>query len=471
MIAQEAVQENKMGTMPIPRLIITMALPMILSMLVQALYNIADSIFVSWMSEDAFTAVSLVFPIQNLMIAVATGTGVGVSALLSRRLGQRDEKGVKAVAHNGILLAVASGLLFALAGLFFSRRFFETQTDIVAIIEYGTTYMRIITIGSVGVFVSIMMERLLQSTGKTFLSMIVQATGAIINIIFDPLLIFGLLGFPRLGMAGAAIATVAGQLVSMTLAIYFNLRYNHEVRFDRKALRPSLKIIREIYAVGLPSILMVSIGSIMVFGMNKILLSYTATAAAVLGAYFKLQSFIFMPVFGLCNAIVPITAYNYGARNRQRILTTIRLGVLYATSIMVAGFMLFQFFPEPLLRMFQASDEMLEIGIPALRIISISFLLAGYGITLGSVFQALGSGVLSLAVSVARQLVALLPAAYVLSQLSGLHSVWWAFPIADLISFPLATLFLIYSYRRKIRPIPDFAPEELPAEVCGALEI
>lgn len=448
-------KENKMGTMPVPKLLITMSLPMIISMLVQALYNIVDSIFVAKLSEDALTAVSLAFPIQNLMIAIGVGTGVGINALLSRSLGEKKFEQANLAAENGVFLAVISFLLTALVGIFGSRLFFVAQTSQKTIVQYGIQYMEVITICSIGVYIQITMERLLQATGKTFYTMITQGTGAIINIILDPILIFGLFGFPRLEVAGAAIATVIGQIVGAALSTFFNIRVNKEIRINMKKFRPNKQIIGEIYRVGIPSIIMQSIGSVMVFGFNKILLVFNTTAAAVFGVYFKLQSFIFMPIFGINNGMVPIIAYNYGARNRKRIMDTIRLATLISIGIMILGVLLFQFFPKTLLGFFDASDHMISIGIPALRIISIHFVLAGYSIIISSTFQALGNGVYSLIVSVARQLVVLLPCAWILAECFGLNAVWFSFPAAELISVLLCTLLFRRIDRLKLAPLEN----------------
>lgn len=448
-----APRENKMGTMPIPKLLFSMSLPMIISMLVQALYNVVDSIFVSQINENALTAVSLAFPVQNLLIAVASGTGVGVNALLSRSLGEKNYGQANKAANNSVLLTFLSYMVFALVGLFGSRAFFATQTSDPQIIEYGTQYMTIICVFSFGSFFQVNMERLLQSTGLTFYNMITQGTGAIINIIFDPILIFGYLGFPRLGVAGAAAATVFGQIVAMLLGIYFNFRKNPEIKLSLKQMRFDVRTVKAIYIVGIPSILMISIGSVMTFGMNKILLMFSSTAAAVFGVYFKLQSFFFMPTFGLNNGMVPIVAYNYGARNRRRILQTIRLSCMTAFCMMLIGILIFNLLPDKLLMLFNASQDMLEIGCNALRIISISYLFAGFCIVMGSVFQALGNGVYSLTVSVARQLLVLLPVAYVLAMTAGLHAVWWSFPIAELISISVSLLFMRRIYRQKLKPL------------------
>lgn len=452
------MEENKMGVMTVTRLLVTMSLPMMLSMLVQALYNIVDSMFVAQLSEDALTAVSLAFPVQSLMIAVASGTGVGINALLSRNLGERNFEGANNAARNGVFLAIVSCIVFALLGLVGSRLFFSLQTDNPVILEYGVQYMSIITLFSVGIFLQITFERLLQSTGRTFYNMITQGTGAIINIILDPIMIFGLFGFPRLEVAGAAIATVVGQIVAVIMSFCFNHFKNKEISLSPRGFRPHGRTILFIYKVGIPSIIMQSIGSVMTFGMNKILLMFSSTAAAVFGVYFKLQSFIFMPVFGLNNGMIPIIAYNYGARNKHRIIETARKSVLIAVCIMILGFGLFQLFPAFFLStLFDASANMLSIGVPALKIISISFLFAGYCIIVGSIFQALGNGVYSLIISAARQLIVILPVAYIFATVFGLSMVWWAIPIAEIVSVILSTLLLKRIYRKVIKPLPDQA--------------
>lgn len=446
-------KENKMGTMPINKLIISMSLPMIISMLVQALYNVVDSIFVSQISENALTSVSLAFPFQNFMIAVGVGTGVGINALLSRSLGEKRYEEANKVANNGVFLAVLSYLFFLIIGIIFSRLFFQWQTDIKEIVDGGYSYLIICTTCSFGLYGQIVFEKLMQSTGKTIYSMMTQLTGAIINIILDPILIFGLFGFPKLGIAGAAIATIIGQTSGMSLGIYLNTTKNKEIKIKVKGFRPDINTIKNIYAVGVPSIIMASIGSIMTFGINKILLVFTSTATAVFGVYFKLQSFIFMPVFGINNGMVPIVSYNYGAKNKDRLMETVKISIIYAIGIMIIGLFAFQIFPNQLLGLFNASSDMISIGIPALRTISISFIFAGYCIVVGSMFQALGNGVMSLIVSVVRQLVVLLPVAYLLSKSNNLNLVWWAFPIAELASVFLSIIGFKYVYNKEILPL------------------
>ena len=455
MSGENIVKENKMGTMPINKLLITMSLPMMISMLVQALYNVVDSIFVSQISENALTAVSLAFPVQNFMIAVGVGTGVGINALLSRALGEKNFEEANKVANNGVFLAVMSYLAFFIIGILFSKKFFQWQTDIEDIVNGGYSYLIICTTCSFGMYGQIVFEKLMQSTGRTFYSMISQLTGAVINIILDPILIFGLFGLPKMGITGAAVATVLGQISSMSLGIYLNKTKNKEIKIKVKGFRPNLKTIKKIYAVGIPSIVMSSTGSIMTFGVNKILLVFTSTATAVFGVYFKLQSFIFMPVFGINNGMVPIVSYNYGARNKDRLMQTVKTSIIYAIGIMLIGLAIFQLMPKQLLGLFNASEEMISIGIPALRIISLSFIFAGYCIVVGSMFQALGNGIMSLIVSIGRQLVVLLPAAYLLSKSGNLNLVWWAFPIAELASVLLSIIGFRYVYRKEVLPLED----------------
>lgn len=460
MRTKEVARENKMGVMPVNQLLISMSLPMMISMLVQALYNVVDSIFVSRISENALTAVSLAFPIQSLMIAIGAGTGVGINALLSRALGEKDYGKADKAAVNGVFLAVISYLIFLLVGAFAVTPFYLSQTQDAEIIEYGKQYLTIVCCLSFGMYTQFVFERLLQSTGKTFFTMITQGTGAIINIILDPILIFGLFGMPRMGVAGAAVATVIGQIVAGIIAIIINEKKNTEIKLHFKGFKPDGVIIGHIYMVGIPSIIMQAIGSLMTYGMNRILMVFSSTAAAVFGVYFKLQSFIFMPVFGLNNGMVPIIAYNFGAAKKDRLVKTIKLSILYAEAIMAVGFLIFQFFPLQLFAMFDASETMLSIGVPALRIISISFLLAGFAIICSSVFQALGNGIYSMLISIARQLVVLLPVAYLLSRLGNVNYVWWAFPAAELISLTMSVIFLILINKKIISRIGEQVREE-----------
>ena len=462
----QAVQENKMGVMPVGRLLAGMAIPMMISMLVQAFYNVVDSVFVAQLNEDALNAVGMAFPLQNLMIAFGGGTAVGINALLSRSLGEKNQDMVDKAANTGIFLALCNFVIFALIGVFFSRTFFELQAGGEQIIvDYGVDYASICLGLSIGIFSQFCFERLLQSTGRTTLAMITQLTGAVINIIMDPILIFGYFGFPRMEVAGAALATVLGQIVAAAMAIFMNFKFNPEVNIRLREIRWNRQVAGEIYRVGFPSIVMQSIGSVMVFGMNKILFSFTKTATAVFGAYFKLQSFIFMPVFGLNNGMVPIVAYNFGAARMDRLKKTVKLAACSAVGIMAVGLAIFQLAPEILLGFFDASAEMSAIGSVALRIISISFLFAGFCIIAGSVCQAIGNPFYSLIVSVARQLVVLLPVAWLLAQTGRLELVWLAFPIAELMSLTLSTVFLRRTLksadaRLKARMAAAGAPEQ-----------
>lgn len=448
-------KENKMGIMPVNQLLITMSLPMMISMLVQALYNVVDSIFVSRINENALTAVSLAFPLQSLMIALGAGTGVGINALLSKSLGEKNFKKANKVAMNGILLAAVNYIVFLLIGLVAVKPFYASQTADSQILQYGYQYLTVVCCFSFGMYGQFVFERLLQSTGKTVFTMITQSAGAIINIILDPILIFGYFGMPKMGVTGAAVATVIGQITAAILALIINKKKNVEISLKFNSFKPDKNIIGQIYAVGIPSIIMQAIGSVMTYGMNRILMVFTSTAAAVFGVYFKLQSFIFMPVFGLNNGMVPIIAYNYGAGKKDRLVRTIKLSIIYAVAIMLVGILVFQIFPAQLFMLFEASETMLTIGVPALRTISLSFLFAGFCIVCGSVFQALGNGVYSMTVSIARQLIVLLPVAYLLSKLGNVNYVWWAFPIAEIVSLIMSFIFLILINKKIISHIGE----------------
>ena len=438
------------------KLLLNMSLPMMVSMLVQAMYNIVDSIFVAKISEDALTAVSLAFPLQSLMIAVGAGTGVGVNALISRGLGEKKRDRVDAVAANGIFIYVLSYLAIAVLGFIAVRPFYNMQVGAGQenIMELGVTYLSIAMIFSFGLFGQFVFERILQATGRTLFTMISQMTGAIINIIMDPILIFGLLGFPKLGIAGAAIATVMGQIIAAIIACVYNLKKNTDVTISFKGFRPNGEIIKDIYIIGIPSIVMQSIGSVMTTGMNLILMGISSTAAAVFGVYFKLQSFFFMPVFGLNNGLIPILSYNYGARNKKRMMNTLKYGYLIAFLFMLVGFVVFMLIPDRLLLLFDASETMLAIGIPALRKIAVHFLIAWFCIVSGTLFQAVGNAVYSMYVSVARQLVVLLPVAYVLAKIGGLSLIWWCFPIAEMMSLLISVVCLKLVMKKKLA---DFA--------------
>ena len=452
--------QNKMGTMPVRKLLISMSLPMMASMLVQALYNIVDSIFVSRVSEAALTAVSISFPIQNLMISLGVGIGVGVNALLSKSLGEGNQKHAQRIALQGIFIELICCLIFILIGFFAMDVFFRGQTNDAEIIALGKDYLSICCIFSVGLFAQLIFERLLQATGRTMLSMISQCTGAITNILCDPLLIFGVpaLGIPAMGVTGAAIATVFGQIVGGIVAIILNVRKNKELRFAVRGFRVEGKVCGSILYIGIPSAIMGSIGSFMTYGVNKILFAFGEigkTAAAVFGIYFKLQSFVFMPVFGLNNGMVPIVSFNYGARRADRILQTVRLSAIYAVSIMVVGMAVVQLIPGQLLLLFDASEHMLRIGVPALRIISLCFVFAGFTIVCSSVFQALGNSFFSMIMSITRQLAVLLPAAYVLAHTIGLEAVWYAFPIAEVFCLVIAVIMLHHTYNKVIKPLDE----------------
>ena len=452
-----APAENKMGTMPIGKLLFNMSLPMMISMLVQALYNIVDSIFVAKLSENALTAVSLAFPLQTLLIAVGTGTGVGMNALLSKSLGEKNFKKANATASNAAILYFFSYLVFFILGFTIVRPFYASQIGNAdqEIMELGIEYLSTVMIFSFGLLAQVFFERLLTSTGRTIFSMTSQLTGAITNIILDPILIFGLLGAPKMGVTGAAVATVIGQCVAALVAGFCNHRYNHDVKLKFHGFRLDFHIIGTIYAVGIPTIIMQSIGSVMTYCMNRILIEFSSTATAVFGVYFKLQSFFFMPVFGLNNGITPIIAYNYGAGQRKRMLKTIKLSMLVAFCLTFIGFLCFEGIPQILLGMFNASDEMLTIGAPALRIIGIHYLIAWFCIVSGTVFQALGKAFFSMIVSIMRQLFVLIPAAYILAKLGGLHVVWWSFPIAEVISLMVSSFFLVRINRTIISRVPE----------------
>ena len=441
-------KENKMGTMPVGKLLASMSTPMMISMLVQAFYNIVDSVFVARISENALNAVSLSFPLQQLMTAVCAGTAVGMNALLSRALGAKEFDRANKITNTGIFLFICSYLVFFLLGATISRPFFLAQTNIQEIVDYGTSYVSICLCGSIGIAAQFCFEKMLQATGRTFCTMITHLCGAITNIILDPILIFGLLGAPKLGVAGAAIATIIGQVVAGLLAIIFNLKYNKDVHISFKLIRFNKEIVKDIYKIGLPSIVMQSIGSVMTFTMNKILISFDITATAVFGAYFKLQSFIFMPIFGLNNGMVPIIGYNYGAKDFKRVKKTIVYTIITAMTIMAIGTLSFELIPETLLSLFSPSEKMLKMGTIALRIIGTHFILAGFNIIAGSVCQAIGNPMYSLITSVCRQLGALLPVAFLLSLTGRLELVWLAFPIAEIVALILSVYYLKRTLRK-----------------------
>ena len=454
---KETLQENKMGVMPVGKLLVNMALPMIISMLVQAFYNIVDSVYVSQVSESAVTALSLAFPVQNMQIGFAVGVGVGVNALLSQSLGRKDQESVNWAAGQGVFLALVATGLFMLFGFFGVRPYYTMQSTVAETVEGGIAYTSICCIFTVGVFIQVLCERLLQATGRAMQTMILQGTGAIINIILDPVFIHGWWGMPRMGVAGAAVATVIGQCTGAVLGIYLNLRHNPEVQLRVKFMKPNWKVIAPILEVGIPSVVMNGIGSVMNFGMNQILQGFNEVATGVFGIYYKLQSLFFMPLFGINNATISILAYNYGARKPKRIVHTLKLASAVAVSIMLVGLAVFQLFPQALLGIFNPTEEFLAIGVKALRILCLPFPVAAICISLGASFQALGKGSYSTIVSLCRQLIVLLPVAYLLSLTGDVNNVWWSFPIAEVMSALVTGLLFAKLYRQKVKPL--FADE------------
>ena len=447
------MKENKMGVMPIGKLLLNMALPIVIAMLVQAFYNVVDSIYVSQISESAVTALSLAFPVQNLQIGFAVGIGVGVNSLLSKSLGQKNQEAANFAAGNGITLMLIAALLFLVFGIFGSRPYFEMQSDVAETVEGGIVYTSVCCVFSLGIFVEVLGERLLQATGRTFHTMLSQGIGAVVNIILDPIFIHGWFGIPAMGIAGAAVATVIGQWTGAVLVIIFNLKYNKDVRFGLKYLKPKAAAIGPILTVGVPSIVMNGIGSVMNFGMNQILQGFGETSTGVFGIYFKLQSFFFMPLFGINNATISIIAYNYGAQKPERIKGTLKLACTVALILMTAGLLVFQLVPDLLLGMFNPSENFLIIGRNALRTISWSFPMAAVCIALGASFQALGNGIYSTVTSLGRQLIVLLPVAYLMSLTGDVHNVWLSYPIAEVASGALTLFFFMRIWRRKIRPL------------------
>ena len=449
----ETLRENKMGVMPVGRLLVNMALPMIISMLVQALYNIVDSIYVSQVSESAVTALSLAFPVQNMQIGFGLGIAVGVNSLLSKSLGERNQEAANYAAGNGILLVVIATALFMLFGAFGARPYFEMQSSVAETVEGGVAYTSICCLFTLGCFTQLLGERLLQSSGRTVYTMISQSAGAIINIILDPIFIHGRFGVPAMGIAGAAVATVIGQWIAAAMVLYFNFRFNPEVQLGLKYLRPSVPALRPILAVGVPTLVMNSIGSVMNFGMNQILQGFHETATGVFGIYFKLQSLFFMPLFGINNATISIIAYNYGARKPKRIVHTLKLATAVAVCIMLVGLTIFQLFPDKLLDLFNPTEDFMAIGVRALRILSLPFPVAAVCIALSASFQALGNGIYSTIVSLCRQLLVLLPVAYLLSLTGDVNAVWWSYPVAEVASALVTALLFAKLYRQKVKPL------------------
>lgn len=449
--AESLLSGNKMGIMPVGKLILTMSLPAMISMLIQAFYNIIDSIFVAQLSDDALTAISIVFPVQMMLVAVGVGTGVGVNSLISRRLGERNTKAANLAATHGFLLSFFNWLIFAVFGLFFVKPFIEAFSDKPAVIEYGTQYLSIITVFSLFICIQFNVEKILQATGNMIFPMAANLIGAIIKIILNPVLVFGLLGAPQLGIKGAAIATVTGNFLSMTMGLILLFGKKHEVRITLKGFRINKMTLKNIYAVGLPAIIMQSVASVMIAGLNGILIKFSDAAVAVLGVYFRLQSFVFMPVFGMTQGVMPIMGYNYGAREKDRLIKTFKISFLLALTLMIIGLMIFQIFAPAFMVLFNASPEMEEIGISALRIISVCFLPAAFGIMSSTLFQATGHGILSLIVSLLRQLILILPLAFILSKIGGLGYFWYAFPLAEFLSLISSSFFLNYLYNKEIK--------------------
>jgi putative MATE family efflux protein len=445
--------ENKMATAPVGRLLLFMSLPLMLSMLMEALYNVVDSLFVAHISENALTGISLAFPIQLLMVSVSVGTGVGVNACLSRMLGAKDQKGVDRSAGNGLFLACLTYVIFMIFGLFFTKWYFAAQTANMDIYQHGVDYLSICAIFSFGAIGQITFQRLLQSTGRTLLSMVSQIVGAGINIVFDPILIFGYLGFPAMGVTGAAIATVAGQIVALGLAVFFNFAHNKDINFSIKNFKPDARMIGEIYKVGAPAILNQSLNSLMAFGVNFILIKISSTAVAAFGIYIKVQNFIFMPAFGLNNGVIAITAFNYGAREKGRIDAAIQFGMIYGICIMLTGTALVHLLANPILTLFDASPELMSVGSVAMRVISISFIFAAFTLIAQGIFQGLGNGIYSLIVTMMRVIVVLLPALYIFADLFELDNVWWAFVMAEGFSAIIGAFLLKRIYSSKVKPM------------------
>lgn len=449
----EKVPTNKMGTEPVLKLIITMSLPAMFSMLVQGMYNIVDSMFVARVGNDAFTAISLALPIQMLMIAFSVGTGIGLNSLISRRLGAGKQEDADNAATHGIFLGLVTGLTFAIIGLIAIKPFFGMFTSDEAIYTMGCQYGFVVTFFSMGSFLEVYTEKIIQSTGNMLYPMVMQLIGAITNLILDPIMIFGLFGFPKLGVRGAAIATVTGQIIAMIFGLYILFNRNHGVNIHFKNFRPKLDIIKEIYKVGFPSIVMQSISSFLITALNGILINFSASAVNVLGIYYKVQSFIFMPLFGLCQGLMPIMGYNFGARNKKRLLDALKYGLTIAIAIMSLGTAVFMIFPSQLLAIFNANEEVLALGIPALRIVSLCFIGASVGIILSNTYQSVGNGLYSLIVSILRQAVIILPFAFIMSKFWGVTAVWMSFPVSEYIATSVSIVLMVRVYRTKIKDL------------------
>lgn len=447
-IKKKSISADKMGSTPMLRLILSMSLPTMFSMIIQAMYNIVDSVFVSSLGQDALTALSLAYPLQLMTISVAVGTGVGINSFISRRLGEKNQELANNGAANGIFISIISWLVFLLVGIFLTVPFFKLFNPTPGVMKYGVDYTSIILIFSVGVMVEIAIEKVLQATGNMIFPMIFQLIGAVTNIVLDPLFIFGIGPFPRMEVAGAAIATVIGQILAMLFAIYIFFFKKHAVQVHVRNFKPSLKIIKNIYAVGFPSIIMQSISSVLVVGLNAILMGFSEAAVSVHGIYYKMQSFVFMPVFGLNQGLMPIMGYNFGAKNKDRLHSAIRYGCIIAAFIMLCGTVIFWVFPAQILSLFNANDDILNMGIMAMRFISLSFLPAAIDIIFSTTFQAVGKGFSSMILSLLRQLVFILPAALVLSNF-GVNAVWFAYPIAEAGALIVA-IFLYIRINRKV---------------------
>jgi putative MATE family efflux protein len=450
---ETAVSEHKMATEPVGKLLFTMSLPLMFSMIMEALYNVVDSLFVARLSEKALTALTLAFPVQLLTVSVTVGTGVGINALLSRQLGERNRQGVDETAINGVLLAVLTYAVFLLFGLFLVGPYFAWQTEDAEIRRAGVEYLSICMVFSFGAVGQILFQRLLQSTGRTGLSMVSQLAGAAFNIVFDPILIFGLGGFPKMGVTGAAIATVAGQVIALAIAVVLNITKNKDVRFRFRGFRPDAKVIGAIYRVGAPAIANQSLNSLMAFGVNLILMSLSATAVAAFGIYLRIQNFVLMPAFGVNNGVIAIGAFNYGARNKRRIDGTIKHGLMLAGSILILGTILIQVFTVPILKLFDASDTLMALGSQALRIISLSYVFVALTLVMQGVYQALGNGLYSLVITLMRVVIVLLPALYLFAQCFAPRQVWWAFVLAEALSAAVGAVLFKRIYREKVKPL------------------
>ena len=437
--------ENKLGTMSIPKLLFQVSFPIVVSMFIQSMYNLVDSYYIGKINEDAFTAISIAFPIQNIMIGIAVGTGVGMNSLISRYLGEKNYEKSNRTAETGLALAIIYGIILLILSRFLPRPFLSAQTTDENIIAYGIEYLQIVMGFSMGVFIQIFLERTLQSTGRSVFTMLTQLIGAVLNIILDPIFIFGYFGLPAMGVKGAAIATVMGQIIGALFGCFFEYKFNEEITIKKPVL--DLDIVKGIYVVGVPSMITITIQSFTIYVLNKMLSEISTSAIAALGAYFKVQSFVFMPIFGVNNGLVPIVAYNYGAKNKARIIKAIRLAFITVTFMMIFVSAIIMIFPREILGIFSAGDKMLEIGIPMLRICALSYIFAGISIVGTAVFQAFGNGILTLFDSILRQIIVLLPVAYIAVKFFTVNEIWWGYVIAEFVS----TLFVIYLMNTFVR--------------------